>query len=76
MMSGGREGGGDGGAVKKCFLSLWPTALLSAEGKKQYIRQLIIGEGGPWAAWNVVKCCFHHRYGLISLPIELNIKYK
>jgi hypothetical protein len=30
---GGR--GGRGGWVKKCFLSLWQTALLSAEGKKQ-----------------------------------------
>jgi hypothetical protein len=31
MMSGGREGGW----VKKCFLSLRQTALLSAEGKKE-----------------------------------------
>jgi hypothetical protein len=35
-MSGGREGreGGREGRVKKCFLSLRQTALLSAEGKK------------------------------------------
>jgi hypothetical protein len=26
--------GREGGWVKKCFLSLWQTALLSAEGKK------------------------------------------
>jgi hypothetical protein len=26
--------GGEGGGVKKCFLSLWQTALLSAEGNK------------------------------------------
>jgi hypothetical protein len=29
----GREGRGGGGGVKKCFLSLRQTALLSAEGK-------------------------------------------
>jgi hypothetical protein len=37
MMSGGEGRGGEGGwvgGVKKCFLSLRPTALLSAEGKK------------------------------------------
>jgi hypothetical protein len=33
MMSGGR--GGEGGWVKKCFLNLRQTALLSAEGKKK-----------------------------------------
>jgi hypothetical protein len=34
MMSGGEGRGGEGGWVKKCFLSLRQTALLSAEGKK------------------------------------------
>jgi hypothetical protein len=32
MMSGGGRG------VKKCFLCLWQTALLSAEGKKNALR--------------------------------------
>jgi hypothetical protein len=36
MMSGGREGGE--GGVKKCFLGLRQTALLSAEGKKVTLR--------------------------------------
>jgi hypothetical protein len=38
MMSGGEGRGGEGrgeGGVKKCFLSLRQTALLSAEGKKK-----------------------------------------
>jgi hypothetical protein len=35
MMSGGEGREGRGGRVKKCFLSLRQTALLSAEGKKK-----------------------------------------
>jgi hypothetical protein len=35
MMSGGEGGRGRVGGVKKCFLSLRPTALLWAESKKK-----------------------------------------
>jgi hypothetical protein len=37
FFGGGGGGGGGGGALKKCFLGLRQTALLSAEGKNHIL---------------------------------------
>jgi hypothetical protein len=49
MMSGGRGGEGGEGGVKKCFLSLRQTALLSAEGKKLNLPSALYVRG--WCCW-------------------------
>jgi hypothetical protein len=84
MMSGGEggrggEGGeGRGGRVKKCFLSLRQTALLSAEGKNphkhkkkvrcflEFVRGLVDGLGGRRVVW----CWVVDPVTFVSFPIS------
>jgi hypothetical protein len=58
---GGEGRGGRGGWVKKCFLSLRQTALLSAEGKKDY---------GDWQVSCPDRFNFFKRFSGVIKPIR------
>jgi hypothetical protein len=55
MSGGGREVGWVGGGVKKCFLGLRRTALMSAEGKK--MGEVVVNEKLSFSSPSPISTC-------------------
>jgi hypothetical protein len=62
--------GGEGGWVKKCFLSLRRTALLSAEGKKEELVQGAFSVFGGLNRVGLVNESGPGGYGVANTAIE------